>query len=1042
MNKKGYKRIIGLFIFTLTIALLGIIDVHADEKICDKVSNETLLQRYGFKIDYVETANGGKYVIQSEFNAADAAKLFDSFDKSKIKFKISKLYFYQPYDLKLDDQGKPIPSDITDADNIKNLDKDYVEQYEGTLDSLVGGTIEKLRFGRKDSIDVNKNIFDKRKDDNNIGLAFRIEPADGFNDPEVIEKCGPNSTFFAIVYVAYENGEDAEPETVDDGIVVGSNYQSKWLDCKGYQNFDKNSFAYKFCADKDASVGIDGDQKKNGTRKFTITKDDGVILKYEDIDKKNPYKPGNVFGYKCDYTVSENGNNSSEYYTNKNYLYGKGSFEFSEDYEYHGEYTKTKKTATCTITCEEVVKVEYGPPVASKAGLCFEYKVKVTSRVNCQGEGPNKPPTQKVCTPTPSCKHKGGKVWPIAGPNDDFDECVQSCDGGVYSDRCVNKCYKKVYGTSIIRQTTGTEIAYGDNITDTSVTGVVFKDAPYSYVLDGSTIKWDVNNNYERKSSKTTGGTNQGWDHIKSGDSYWHRRHRWGINASTYNNYTEEGIPEKIGCDQTSCKWTANTKGDCGDSKYLRYYNHPNVYKIKYTDSKTNQTHTRKDKKDYTYDPNDPNKNKVVYDRYTYDKYKNKEIYDRLSAKCKAYAACNTTTSEFTISVEYTEKGKETTTTKINFPYTENNDENSKDAITHNDNDSISCPTNANSIILKSRGCYNCGGAGANITENEGEDGLKKMYMTEWSFPGTWIHNKTGKISYKPITDGTWRKIKEKFCLPLNAGNVNAKWYNYYQYQTKGNDTSYTYYNPDYIKNVECPDGTTVQTKCGSDNIVPTDDDIKYNIKATARKFGLFEWDIDIKCFYAVNDIFPKEKESDTCSLTCGSTEKYRVRSVDLKNLFPDKNGTELNDLSTTGRTPGFNWSTYANQTNKDVDYTSAPSNYAKWIQFQAANGGIYNDEYLDYEVTLTKEIINDIKQDFKSDRSYISWKGNIVNTDDEASANSYRSPLFEQGGLLAGDSVYPNGEALKCNNIGAHTKSSNYSAVCAEFNNSGKEGK
>lgn len=32
------------------------------------------------------------------------------------------------------------------------------------------------------------------------------------------------------------------------------------------------------------------------------------------------------------------------------------------------------------------------------------------------------------------------------GPNDDFDDCVKECDGGKYSQTCINTCYTRVYG--------------------------------------------------------------------------------------------------------------------------------------------------------------------------------------------------------------------------------------------------------------------------------------------------------------------------------------------------------------------------------------------------------------------------------------------------------------------------------------------------------------------------------------------------------------------------------------------------------------------
>ena len=35
-----------------------------------------------------------------------------------------------------------------------------------------------------------------------------------------------------------------------------------------------------------------------------------------------------------------------------------------------------------------------------------------------------------------------------SGPNDDFDACVNSCDGGKYTQSCINSCYESVYGST------------------------------------------------------------------------------------------------------------------------------------------------------------------------------------------------------------------------------------------------------------------------------------------------------------------------------------------------------------------------------------------------------------------------------------------------------------------------------------------------------------------------------------------------------------------------------------------------------------------
>ena len=73
------------------------------------------------------------------------------------------------------------------------------------------------------------------------------------------------------------------------------------------------------------------------------------------------------------------------YYKNVKWMYATTSFKIKGgDYIYHpynNENSVTVAGDTCEVTCEEGVKIEYGPPVASKAGLCFEYKVRATSQM-------------------------------------------------------------------------------------------------------------------------------------------------------------------------------------------------------------------------------------------------------------------------------------------------------------------------------------------------------------------------------------------------------------------------------------------------------------------------------------------------------------------------------------------------------------------------------------------------------------------------------------------------------------------------------------
>ena len=66
-------------------------------------------------------------------------------------------------------------------------------------------------------------------------------------------------------------------------------------------------------------------------------------------------------------------------------------------------------------------------------------------------KAPEKPKLNcDYCTPTPKCTGRSGKVWRQGGPSEDFDLCINSCDGGKYTKECSDQCYKKIYGTQTI----------------------------------------------------------------------------------------------------------------------------------------------------------------------------------------------------------------------------------------------------------------------------------------------------------------------------------------------------------------------------------------------------------------------------------------------------------------------------------------------------------------------------------------------------------------------------------------------------------------
>ena len=130
------------------------------------------------------------------------------------------------------------------------------------------------------------------------------------------------------------------------------------------------------------------------------------------------------------------------HYVNNHKFY---AYNTSSSQEY---LPKSKKTLTCDKKCAEEITVSYGPPVATRGGLCFEYKVKVESKVTCSAVFNGSMPTRtgyQECDPVPIWSQLEGYVGNQAGPSEDFDKCISKCDGGKYSQKCINKCYSKVY---------------------------------------------------------------------------------------------------------------------------------------------------------------------------------------------------------------------------------------------------------------------------------------------------------------------------------------------------------------------------------------------------------------------------------------------------------------------------------------------------------------------------------------------------------------------------------------------------------------------
>lgn len=632
------------------------------------------------------------------------------------------------------------------------------------------------------------------------------------------------------------------------------------------------------------------------------------------------------FGMTCKWNSTDE-EIKKDYYVNKDYYYAKEVD--TENIEYTYNYTSGKKETvsggSCTRVCEESVVVEYGPPVASKAGLCFEYKVRVTSRVVCNSSLKLQPPTTPgICTPIPYCNQISGHTHQ-GGPNEDFEKCIQECDGGEYSQSCSNKCYSEVYEDDE-NNVDLLAIRYGERSIVQKMKSVEFPGYNGYYAWQGGTIVW-IGEGYGR------------W-YQEFEDARTRADHG---NYNVYSGFKKDDYGNGNHC-QDNCYWSG-----CSDRTYL-------------------------------------NESDAAQDTIN-----NMNIYNNAIATCSAAASCTTKTAQFTIGVDYTDTDGEKH--KVDFPLASSNVDSAK---LPSHGKGFNGSTSGTEIFIPEltitpkdedgyAGCYDDASA-------------QNWYQVAWSFPGTWINNKTGEISYvNKGNDTAWHKKEDKFCIPLNAVSVNTTWWNW---------------------------------KLINKNISVNENDIDYNIHAATTDFGYFGWNFDFECFYALqNEEVPPPGSGDCANGECPPctgddcqttipTEDYVFRIVDLKNLFPkgaettSKNESKFEDI---GRQPGYNWTLDATSTgdqstafaltDKNKNYPVNPIQLIENIQ--TTGNSIYSDEYLDYRITLDSNALKYLR-DYNKKYKYTDYQGS---TAVKNGITSYRSSVITQ--------LNPSKRAVYGNNTG-----------------------
>ena len=230
--------------------------------------------------------------------------------------------------------------------------------------------------------------------------------------------------------------------------------------------------------------------------------------------------------------------------------------------------------------------------------------------------------------------------------------------------------------------------------------------------------------------------------------------------------------------------------------------------------------------------------------------------------------------------------------------------------------------------------------------KNSGTPGCKNGnicydHHTTISFPKNYMNVKTGQTKVEISKDKLpyYVSLGNAYCTNLSTKEVNTAWYDY-----KLDDTNKT--------------------------AKPAESKIKKNITAKINDYGIFKWNFDLSCFFAIKNPTTGECNGDDCKeKKCTGTDcddgvetplsNAKVRSVDTTDLFPN-------------REPRFNWSSKAKNVSNQ-SYKIDPESLVKEIE--TLGDAVYDtdkeNQNVDYHIVLTPSDINDVRKYNKEKKTY-----------------------------------------------------------------------
>ena len=751
-------------------------------------------------------------------------------------------------------------------------------------------------------------------------------------------------------------------------------------------------------ANRKYSGEVEGDIDSQDAKVVNIKRGDGVSIS-GNINLVCNYNLSasdikNILTYNLQDTYKNDGSGQlTNYYydkNNTNYFYASKEEKIEEKYDWHINLggNSTEKTysgsASCTRACEEIVKVEYGPPIAIKAGMCFEYRVKVASIVNCGvKDGSLKiddvnTTAPGVCRPIPYCwSNAYQEEMKIAGPTEDFQACVKDCDGGKYSESCSNKCYEEVYGQN------NSKINSKSNINPSFINSYQKNCVDGMYFRTGGSINWCVFNfQMDGLIVKAPGdGSMYTSEPLRARAAiYYHNtQYSWPSYSTEYQVSSRNYISNSAGIIRGRYSQNGSGIEECHDSCYWKSNGCDGKYmefNYKYYQDKCNSGTVGKscktDTKCKTYEKltgiplKDENGNDFIIcssdDLKNAEKIYNSRKQEKVIEKCQAATSCHKTLSEYRID--------------YNVPLKEQKVETIENKSTlQNGHDRSDKPTDKETI-LSYGGCY------------AHNDVNNRWYQSEWTIPGTYIKLKGNKVSYDVPKEekNMWSYQRGRICLPGDIKEINSEWAKTFYSATEQINT--TDQNPTMTASFNNKFDQRFISSATSNNQSSypvngsyndgTDEYSGYNIFANSNNFGHYKWHFTISCFYAFTKKLPDppttvcndgcttnpQDKCDECKKPKDDTETgYTIRSFDTDDALLVGKGIQKKKLDTVKERNNipFNWSSAATMKYMIAGGYNTDPNQTVLKKIETTD--TFSSSNLDIEIKLTSDQLTRIRE-------------------------------------------------------------------------------